>query len=510
MRSLLRCLPAAIGGLLYARTAVADGPKGVFAHYMAGTIFENHIKQDVHDAAKMGLDGFAVNIGDPLSEETRIMLNTMFDYAASNHPEFKMFISMDLWAPKNLSDFDSILTDFLGHAAYYRGSDGYPFVSTYGGGNFAQNDWSAWRDRWARNIYFVPDFADLMALQGSQGWWDEWGFMIAGLFSWESTWPIRGQASTLEVARVDAKPEWTEEKDKAYMIGLSMLQYKNSYGANIYRAGEENLPLRIQNILNMPEQPEFTQILTWNDGPESHYMGNIWPEQDNTTQMRVYANDASSHTGIQPLLASFTAAFKSGLTADKMAPFGTNANATGALWFKPILADTSCPDEDDGDLHNEKPSGYEVAVDVSTWAVVVGEGKDGWTVQGYSGGETLGDKVELVQGLNYGNFSGMREGKQCVEVRDKEGTLVAVAKGGREVSKDCPDGIYNLNPQVLELSENVGDGGCVDEEDDGDDDDDGKDDDDSWGVRAVEVNGAVMLIALLASLVSVMGTSVLC
>lgn len=167
----------------------------------------------------MGLDGFAVNIGDPLSEETRIMLNTMFDYAASNHPEFKMFISMDLWAPKNLSDFDSILTDFLGHAAYYRGSDGYPFVSTYGGGNFAQNDWSAWRDRWARNIYFVPDFADLMALQGSQGWWDEWGFMIAGLFSWESTWPIRGQASTLAVASVDAKPEWTEEKDKAYMIG---------------------------------------------------------------------------------------------------------------------------------------------------------------------------------------------------------------------------------------------------------------------------------------------------
>lgn len=239
-------------------------------------------------------------------------------------------------------------------------------------------------------------------------------------------------------------------------------------------------------------------------------MGNIWPEQDNTTQMRVYANDASSHTGIQPLLASFTAAFKSGLTSDKMAPFGTNANATGALWFKPILADTSCADEDDGDLHNEKPSGYEVAVDVSTWAVVVGEGSDGWTVQGYSGGETLGGKVELVQGLNYGNFSGMREGKQCVEVRDKEGSLVAVAKGGREVSKDCPDGIYNLNPQVLELSENVGDGGCVDEEDDGDNDDDGKDDDDSWGVRAVEVNGAVVLAALLASLVSVMGTSVLC
>ncbi|KKY13213.1 putative glycoside hydrolase family 71 [Diplodia seriata] len=485
---------------------------------MVGTIFEDHIRKDVDDAAAMGLDGFVINMGNPLGPETRPLLSTMFDYAAANHPDFKCFISMDLWAPKNLSDFDSILTDFLGHAAYYRGSDGYPVISTYGSGTFGQHDWSQWRDKWARNIYFIPDFADLMALQGSDGWWDEWGFMIAGLFSWESTWPARGQESTPALVAVDEKPDWTQERDKAYMIGLSMLQYKNSYGANIYRAGEENLPLRIQNILNMPDQPEFTQILTWNDGPESHYIGNIWPEQDNTTQMRVYANDDASHAGIQPLLGSFAAAFKASATADKMAPVN-NSSATGALWFKPILASTACADEDDGDLHHEKAAGYEVAVDVATWAVVVGEddADAGWTVHGFSAGKELGSGSGLGGGLNFGNFTGLKEGRQCVEVRDKDGGLIAVAKGGREVSSDCPDGIYNLNPQVLELKEDVDDGGCAEDAKDGSSSDDGdKDgdgdggDDDSWGVKAVAVDRVVVLAALFTSLVSLTGTWVLC
>lgn len=27
-------------------------------------------------------------------------------------------------------------------------------------------------------------------------------------------------------------------------------------------------------------QPDLIQVQTWNDGPESHYIGNIWPEQN--------------------------------------------------------------------------------------------------------------------------------------------------------------------------------------------------------------------------------------
>lgn len=31
----------------------------------------------------------------------------------------------------------------------------------------------------------------------------------------------------------------------------------------------------MKNILGMPTQPDFIEYLTWNDGPESHYIGNL-------------------------------------------------------------------------------------------------------------------------------------------------------------------------------------------------------------------------------------------
>lgn len=294
-----------------------------------------------------------------------------------------------------------------------------------------------------------------------------------------------------------------------------MLQYKNSYGANIYRAGEENLPLRMSNILDMDDRPDFTQILTWvrhipnclsakstdffpqNDGPESHYIGNIWPEQDNTTEMRRYANDDAPHKAIQPILSSFITAFKSGASSQEMAPPG-NARAAGSLWFKPILANTSCPQ--DNDLHSGKPDGYEVAVDVSSWAVVVSDNGGNMTLHGFSDGEEIGS-ADLVAGLNFGNFSAMREGPQCMEVRSEHGGLVAVAKGGRNVTSDCPDGIYNLNPQILQLVSDDSVGGCASSKSSSSDDDD----DDSGSVLAVMLDRYVFWTALLASLASVTG-----
>jgi glucan endo-1,3-alpha-glucosidase len=52
-------------------------------------------------------------------------------------------------------------------------------------------------------------------------------------------------------------------RGKGYMMGLSTLQYKDSYGANVYRGGELNMPKRIQGILDMVNQPDYIQIITW-------------------------------------------------------------------------------------------------------------------------------------------------------------------------------------------------------------------------------------------------------
>ncbi|KAL1624390.1 hypothetical protein SLS56_007794 [Neofusicoccum ribis] len=475
--------------------------------FQVGDIHEDHVHQDVDDAAAMGLDGFALNIGEPTQNFSRAVFDYMFDYTRDNHPDFKLFISMDLWSDKNLSDFDSFFTDFLAHDAYYKGPNGFPFASTYGDGGYSKDVWKKWKDSWADKLYFVPDFAGLLGSSNDTAdWWDDWGDIVDGLFSWESVWPLRGQANTLSIADDDDYRASTSKADKSYMVGLSMLQYKNSYGANIYRAGEDNLSNRIHNILNMTTAPDFAQLLTWNDGPESHYIGTIWPEQNNDTEPNLYATQrAAPHNAIQPLLASFTQAFKRGLSSGDMAPANDSTDAVGALWFKPILASTACANEDDGNLHHEKPDGYDVAVDVAAWAVVVApdavDAGRSLTLRGFSGGEAMPQDVELTAGLNFGNFSTLRSGAQCMEVRDADGKVVFVASGSREVSDDCPDGIYNLNPQILGLSDDVSAGGCQGEKSSSDGGDDG--DDESWGVR-VGLDKVCLLSALLVSLALVM------
>ncbi|KAK0645359.1 hypothetical protein DIS24_g7965 [Lasiodiplodia hormozganensis] len=507
----LRSLAIGTAALLCGRSLAADVKKAVFAHYMVGVIHEDHVHQDVDDAVAMGLDGFALNIGDPSTQFTRDVFNNMFDYTRDNHPNFKLFISMDLWSNNDTINFDGYFTDFLGHDAYYKGPNGYPFVSTYGNGGFSEKVWKNWRNRWGDKVYFVPDFAGMIG-EGNQtaSWWKKWDDVIDGLFNWEAAWPERGLSTTPSIAADKVQIDSTNSQNKTYMIGLSMLQYKNSYGANIYRAGEENLSWRIHNILNMTSTPAFAQLLTWNDGPESHYVGTIWPEMNNDTDPDRYATqEAAPHNAIRPVLASFIAAFKSGLGASDMQPYGdadADKAAVGALWYKPITAATECANEDSGELHDEKPDGYEVAADVAAWAVVVhADAGEGHTLRGFSGGEKIGE-VDLVPGFNFGNFSALREGAQCMEVRDKDSNLVAVARGGGEVTSDCPDGIYNLNPQVVGLSDDLSDGGCAGKEDDGGaDDSSSNDDDESWGIKGAALDRVCLVSALVVSFVWVTG-----
>jgi glucan endo-1,3-alpha-glucosidase len=77
---------------------------------------------------------------------------------------------------------------------------------------------------------------------------------------------------------------------------MSSLQYKHlaKFG-NWYRAGGSNFHLRMHQILDL--QPDFVEVLTWNDGGESHYIGNLWPSASTKdADYSVYTNDYD-HTG---------------------------------------------------------------------------------------------------------------------------------------------------------------------------------------------------------------------
>ncbi|KAK0638185.1 Glucan endo-1 [Lasiodiplodia hormozganensis] len=439
-------------------TGQAASQKLVFAHYMVGTVTAAHAQQDIKDAAAMGLDGFALNIGDPTQPFVRDALNKMFDFTRDKYPKFKLFFSLDLWASggagKRLGDYDSLLRDFMGHGAYQKGANGFPFVSTFGDGGTTKDVWINWKKKWANKVYLVPDFDQTQGYyDAAPGWWSYWGEVVDGLFSWESSWPKVGDRNTADMNLDKTVANGARDRKKAYMIGLSMLQYKNAYGARLWRAGEDLLTQRMKNILNMNPQPEYVEILTWNDGPEGHYIGNLWPEQNGDAQPAAYANSRAQHWSIQPLLASFIRAYKAGQGPAAMRPPSLQPArpVVGAIWYKPINSQTNCPG---GDQYAQKPLGYDAAKDVVAWAVVVGTGSDvaGWKVRFYSGGKLVGGTTNLVAGLNSGVSQALNTGSQRMEVLNKEGKVVMRAAGGRCVTNNCPDKIYNLNPQVVGLT----------------------------------------------------------
>ncbi|KAF9630271.1 putative glycoside hydrolase family 71 protein [Lasiodiplodia theobromae] len=60
----------------------------------------------------------------------------------------------------------------------------------------------------------------------------------------------------------------------------------------------------------MSPQPDFVQILTWNVGPESHYIGSIWANQNNNTkQLKNATSTRAPHADIQRLLSIFIAGY---------------------------------------------------------------------------------------------------------------------------------------------------------------------------------------------------------
>ncbi len=187
-----------------------------------------------------------------------------------------------------------------------------------------------------------------------------------------------------------------------------------------------------------------------NDGPETHYIGNLWPEQNTDPQPGIYANQHASHAGWQPIIASFSAAFKAGVPASSMTPSG-GASVVGAIWYKTILQSAVCPNDGSG-LYSQKPSGFEQSVDELNWAIVLPPSAGGWSAVAYSDNKQIG-QWSLKGGLNYGAGPGLCAGLQRLEVKDASGKMVKVAACGRCVSAGCPDHIYNMNPQVVGLSD---------------------------------------------------------
>ncbi|KAL2291156.1 hypothetical protein FJTKL_13817 [Diaporthe vaccinii] len=315
-------------------------------------------------------------------------------------------------------DYQWIWDKYMGRSPYHS-VKGAKIISTFSSGGFKSDTWGSWKQGMKGSVYFIPDFDDTEGYyKASEAWWGNWGPVLDGVSSWESAWPqIVGSDPSKpgDVSKDEKVLTSANGRDKGYMIGLSPLQYKNAF-------------------------------ITFNDGPEAHYIGNLWPEAGTDDASSSYANmDQWSHDGWRPLVKSFNEAFASGAPASEMNARG-DAVAIGAAWFKTILVDSV-------DCNNDtKPDGFDQGKNGLHWAVVL----DPKAGAGYNL-TVAGDKTQSVPlnpGLNYGSSEGgLQAGAQIIELHDPSGQIVMTATGGMCVSTEFPSGIYNSNYQVVELTD---------------------------------------------------------
>jgi glucan endo-1,3-alpha-glucosidase len=188
-------------------------------------------------------------------------------------------------------------------------------------------------------------------------------------------------------------------------------------------------------------KPPFIEILTWNDGPESTYIGNVWPYSIENSPSHAYIDDFN-HTGWQTLYKSFIKAYKAG-DSSIASILPTTGSVEGFFWYRPLLVDGICTNDPLG-----KPGSFDTAEDAIQVAVTLSADMAGSLIQVYSDGTKL-ESVVGVEGLNSFSAYGVKVGNQYVEVTKADYTIIISATGSTPVVSTAD--LCNYNYQVVTL-----------------------------------------------------------
>ncbi|OAK98393.1 hypothetical protein IQ06DRAFT_253765 [Phaeosphaeriaceae sp. SRC1lsM3a] len=406
---------------------------------MVGGVSDKHVQQDITDAKKLGLDGFALNY-DQFEWWSNDTVNYMFNYA-DKVGGFKLFFSFDHGAKRlsgNPMQYADYFKSYSTRPSYFQFKDpntgkDMPLVSTFGGEDVPDSQWAQFKSK-VGNVLIVPGFyeakpsADLFDSHKN----------IDGVFNWNSWQPTYAGKKTVSTSEDLIFQSAAQKTKRIFMMGMSPVQFKHlGKDDSWYRRGEDNLEYRMGQTLEL--QPDIIQLQSWNDAGEGHHMGNIWPEplNDRTKDM---TNDYP-HTGYWQILPAFIQAWKRGdKTTANMVP--TNGKAVqGAFWHHTLTVDGTCPN----DSVPKSNTVTQLAEDAVSGVVLAPKGKKGLVAVVNVGGKEL-NKMTLEPGFNKFKFTGMGTGKVQLEVWDGS-TMVGGGYAPIEVKKQQQ--FCNYNFQVV-------------------------------------------------------------
>ena len=216
---------------------------------------------------------------------------------------------------------------------------------------------------------------------------------------------------------------------------MSTFQFKYlGSGQDYIRIGEVNLPQRIEQVLSL--QPDFVEVLTWNDAGEGHYVGDWWAEQVAGTTEADYAG-GFDHKGWLEVITPFISAYKAGAST-----MPASSAPVGAFWYRTLLTSASC---------SSSITNYQQGQDAINYAVILPS--SGYTINVYSDGTQIGSDAGQA-GLNYNSHLGLQVGSgQIIQIVDTStNAVVASATGTKEVLAQSPNATCNWNYEVVGLS----------------------------------------------------------
>ena len=304
--------------LAFARPALAAGPHYVFAHYMVcysdyGQSIAGY-EHDIQDAQAAGIDGFALDVGDyDDPAQTYYNTNIFLMYAAAEQLSngFKLFFSVDM------GDNTNAIVDMIHTYANRTNSFHYQgrlVVSSFcGNGGFWTNGvFQPLQALGVSNLFFIPFFAIESGYNyytesaGASNLLVEYNF-LNGMFDFACGLP--NDINYINASYCQA----CTNAGKLFMAGCSPSYWgdvQTSTGRTYFESqGGEGAILQWNWIIQ--NQPDWVEIVTWNDFNEDTYVSPIMnPEQ---YEGSVITPHRYSHAGYLALFEHYIPWYKTGV-----------------------------------------------------------------------------------------------------------------------------------------------------------------------------------------------------
>jgi glucan endo-1,3-alpha-glucosidase len=331
-------LRAAIGLLLLSAShaaiagpAESNSPKRhyVFAHYMVcfaarGERVDDY-KREIQEAQAAGIDGFALNCG-AWHNESHYPRRAQAIYQAAEElgTGFKLFFSVDFAGLKGHppGEFESYVLDMVktyGRHPNQLQKDGRTVVSTFAGesGIAWKKDILAPLKAAGYDVFLVPFFyprpavTELPDEAAVREHYRNWAELVDGMFYFGGA----GTAAQLAASNA-AYAKVLRETGKVCMCSFSPMYWGTVQRDRRYyeTCGGEGVELQWKSILQ--QQPDWVEIVTWNDFNESYICPIATPEPSDGSRpaqsVPSYLKSRSSHAGYLELSRYYMEWYKTG------------------------------------------------------------------------------------------------------------------------------------------------------------------------------------------------------